>query len=1278
MIQAYKLNNKNYDANADTILLPESATVHAELNGVWELEIEHPIDEEGRWKAIAENVVVRVPSFNGTQLFRIYSAEKEDDGVTAKALPIFLDARNDCFLKDVRPTNKNGQSALADMCAPNKKYRGRSNITKTNTAYFEYVNLIEAINGDIEQSFINRWGGEILFDNFEIIINDRVGGDYGVEVVYGKNIPRNGMKESVDMSEVVTRIYPKAYNGRKMSGTGYVDSSKINNYPVVHQRTQTFSDVKMAADCSDGEDTSGIIVCEDQQGLDMALRSKCRELFNNGIDVPKVHISVDMVLLQDVDLYKDLKVLETVSLGDTIHCKHSKLGIVTDARVISLEYDCLRKKVEKVKLGDFENRYIDKVQSAVDRIETAITPSGGVIAERVEGILNGMNTQLQIQSTSAQKVKQRAIKFEELDEKDPMYGCMALGTQGFQIASKKTADGRDWEWRTAGTPKGFVADNIVTGLLSDRTGRNYWNLDTGDFRLASDAFLVDGKPLDEILNKDSGLNIFIPLKTVVYCTGPSGNIPKPPNMPNVMFKVFANIGSKSITASDAQVKAIYDSSKVKVDFKKIANAKYQCTIGELNFGDSDVITIRFSLDYDGAHTETSVIVKRDMCLHSDGTVISPLTTVTPQYLETNSDGLITNSRQLKFDSVVRIGTLSEPYQFGLTHVINGRNKETGEIEKLTTANTDTDSYTWNFFNIADKMSKYDKLIVETTYKEIDTGVSTATTVEIPIYRPIKKKELTQKEVFDALTNKGATQGIYMNSGNLYVNGSYIATGVLSDKTEKNYWNLDTGDFRLSSSNFLIDNKPLGEFFENEEKKKKNLNIWIAQKVIAVGTDSTGAIIGKFPKIYVTAKLMINDRQLHPKSDDYKVSFIKGQNSYVSCREDSGFAYVDWHDMRANANEDSVTIRLEYKDMVAEETVTIKKVACEQTGAETMVYSIGVATLYDEVVFDENGALVHPTGARIDMRPEKSVIEGNEKYVFLYNGEVETTFTAHKKNGGTLALGTTKTTNGDFGFTIPTDLVPKLFKYDKIVAKCRFSSTGATAISEIPIYRKYSKYSHEDIFNALTNNGEIKGIYKQGNQLYISFDYARGGTMRLGGVASGMGRLALSDENNQEFSTIDSSGYIIKDLKTGDSTRIIPSGIVRRSSGVDRPYHYFTKIGKIVHQKADFKGGGYEETYCDGVLEIGVRDLPKGFKLTLENIYMQIVSIQSGIVLGDDYANNIQALANNAINIKSVTLDIAVYKIAYTCTCTYFLPKRNNFKDRFVSPKSITIQYMIIG
>ena len=30
------------------------------------------------------------------------------------------------------------------------------------------------INGEDENSFINRWGGEILFDNYTITINDHV------------------------------------------------------------------------------------------------------------------------------------------------------------------------------------------------------------------------------------------------------------------------------------------------------------------------------------------------------------------------------------------------------------------------------------------------------------------------------------------------------------------------------------------------------------------------------------------------------------------------------------------------------------------------------------------------------------------------------------------------------------------------------------------------------------------------------------------------------------------------------------------------------------------------------------------------------------------------------------------------------------------------------------------------------------------------------------------------------------------------------------------------
>lgn len=483
MIEAYRTDNTDYTKNGDMPLLPIDAKVNVELNGTWALELEHPIDDEGRWKYLEEEAVVKCPSFNGDQLFRIKPIEKNDDSVLAKAYPIFFDSKNDCFLTDVRPTGKNGQEALNIMLAPNKKYSAQSDIHRRATAYYEYMNLMEAINGDNANSFLNRWGGEILYDNFTIIVNERVGGDYGVELRYGKNIPANGITETVDMSEVVTRIYPKAYNGYKLSGNGYVDSPILSNYPTVKAATMKFDNIKMREDAQEDDEEKGVVICDTQADLDRALTEACKKQFEAGLDKPKVTIEADMVLLQNTDQYKDYEILETVSLGDTIHCLHNKLGIETDARVIELEYDCLTERVTSVVLGDFKQNYLDKVAGTVDKIESVITPDGGLMADKVIGILDAMKTQLKYQKDIAKKQDVRAILFEDLDPESLTYGAMCLGTQGFQLSNRRTADGRDWDWNTAGTANGLNADIMVTGTLTDKTGKNYWNLDTGDFQL---------------------------------------------------------------------------------------------------------------------------------------------------------------------------------------------------------------------------------------------------------------------------------------------------------------------------------------------------------------------------------------------------------------------------------------------------------------------------------------------------------------------------------------------------------------------------------------------------------------------------------------------------------------------------------------------------------------------------------------------------------------------------------------------------------------------------
>lgn len=491
MIQIYAPGNTNFDRNGDMPILPATADIHAILNSSWEATMTHPIDPEGRWKRIVEGAVVKMPSFlQDDQLFRIKRVSKDETSVEVTMDPIFFDSAGDCFLVDVRPTSKTGQQALDIMTAPNTKYSGTSNITKAATAYYQYKNLMEAINGDDENSFINRWGGEILFDNFTIRINDRVGGDYGLELRYGKNIPVNGFEYEADISEVITRIYPKAYNGYTMNGSGYVDSPLIGNYPTVKAATITFDDIKMAEDALEDDEENGVIICNTQEELNIALAQKCNDQYTAGIDKPKVTISADMVLLKDTEQYKDYTVLEDVSLGDTITCTHSLLGVSAEARVIELHYDPIYKKVSSVEIGDFQYNYFNNVDSSVSRIDKAIRPNGTIIAEQVAGFINGALASLRAQYDIAQKLDVISVLFENLDEESPLYGAMALGTQGLMISKTRTSDGRDWDWTTAMTANGMIGNIIVAGILSDKLGKNFWNLDTGEFSLSADSFYV--------------------------------------------------------------------------------------------------------------------------------------------------------------------------------------------------------------------------------------------------------------------------------------------------------------------------------------------------------------------------------------------------------------------------------------------------------------------------------------------------------------------------------------------------------------------------------------------------------------------------------------------------------------------------------------------------------------------------------------------------------------------------------------------------------------------
>ena len=458
MIEVYVKGNEDYGSNGDMTLTPTTCEVELTVEGVAELTLEHPIDDLGRWEyLVTDNVIAAPTPYSKKQLFRIYDYTKTETEVTAYARHIFYDSAGE-MLVDVRPTDKTGQEAL-DIILSGTKYKAKTNIKTRSTAYYIRKNIMEAIGGDDENSFINRWGGERMYDNLTVIINDRLGGDYGACAEFGRNM--TGIEADISIDDVVTRIIPESYNGYTLEGEEpWVDSPLIGNYANPRAAVVKFEDVKLLEDCQEGEEGFSTL-----ELLREELKRRCKKEYENGIDKPKVNYKVDLVEIADTDDYKDYKKLTTIGIGDDVLTRDRKLKINVTARCIRLVYDCIEEENTEVELGNYTENYFDKTTSAADIIQKVTREDGTLKAEEVYGKIDAVKAQLKAQRDISQPSEVRAVLFEDMVEGSPTYGAMSIGTMGFCIASERTADGKDWDWKTFGTGRGFYADYVCVGQL---------------------------------------------------------------------------------------------------------------------------------------------------------------------------------------------------------------------------------------------------------------------------------------------------------------------------------------------------------------------------------------------------------------------------------------------------------------------------------------------------------------------------------------------------------------------------------------------------------------------------------------------------------------------------------------------------------------------------------------------------------------------------------------------------------------------------------------------
>lgn len=373
MIRLYDANCKDFDNNGIGILKDTiKSEVSETLNGELVLDMEYPVSSKYIEYIVNENIIKCDAGLEDEQLFRIKNVKPDFDIIKIYAEHISYDLA-DNFLEDVYPQNMNGAECLEWILTHTlypHNFISFSDIQNAASARYVRKNPIEAIVGDLDNSFVNLWGGELKRNNFLISMLTKRGNNKGYKIKYRKNL--TGLDFTIDNSNIITKIMPQGYNGLFLPEK-YVDSPYISNYPNPRIKLIEFSDVKVK---EKEEDEEGFATQEEAYE---ELRRLCNLKYSeDNIDKPTVNLKVDFVDLSKTTEYQNYAFLESISMGDTVTVELDYIQV--EVRVIKTIYDSLLHRYTKLELGEFNANYItdsqkdltNTIKKETSNIETSV------------------------------------------------------------------------------------------------------------------------------------------------------------------------------------------------------------------------------------------------------------------------------------------------------------------------------------------------------------------------------------------------------------------------------------------------------------------------------------------------------------------------------------------------------------------------------------------------------------------------------------------------------------------------------------------------------------------------------------------------------------------------------------------------------------------------------------------------------------------------------------------------------------------------------------------
>ena len=283
------------------------------------------------------------------QPFRIYRVVPELDKVTAYARHVFYDLSENMVKKLEALETTTGKTVvdlLSAVCLSEHDFTFYSDLSTTaEEVLYENKNPVDILLGD--GGIVEKYGGEVQRDWFDVFVVERVGSDTNIQIRQGKNL--TGIKYDVDMSDVVTRIMP---TGEDKDGKVlylpevYIDSPNIASYPAPKWIHLAVSDCK---EVTKGKKKKTKAACYTQ------MREAAQAEFDKGCDLPAVTLTVEFIDVTQTEEYQQYSFLQSIFLGDTVRVIAKRVGVEVSMRMTAYTYNCLTRQYEKMTLGTVED-----------------------------------------------------------------------------------------------------------------------------------------------------------------------------------------------------------------------------------------------------------------------------------------------------------------------------------------------------------------------------------------------------------------------------------------------------------------------------------------------------------------------------------------------------------------------------------------------------------------------------------------------------------------------------------------------------------------------------------------------------------------------------------------------------------------------------------------------------------------------------------------------------------------------------------------------------------